>query len=65
MVVLNTGNITLESGIAQARSTRLIFFDVRPAGQGSSRAGQGQSGAVGEGNSHGNKDINPKAVNVR
>ena len=29
------------------------------------RAGQGQSGAVGEGNSHGNKDINPKAVNVR
>ena len=25
-VVLNTGNITLESGIAQARSTRLILF---------------------------------------
>ena len=42
-----------------------FIFDVRPAGQGSSRAGQGQSGAVGEGNSHGNKDINPKAVNVR
>ena len=25
-VVLNTGNITLESGIAEARSTRLILF---------------------------------------
>ena len=63
-VVLNTGNITLESGIAEARSTRLILF-LTCALQGSSRAGQGQSGAVGEGNSHGNKDINPKAVNVR
>ena len=26
VVVLNTGNITLESGIARARSTRLILF---------------------------------------
>ncbi|WP_407216925.1 hypothetical protein [Enterobacter hormaechei] len=65
-VVLNTGNITLESGIARGTVNPFNFiFDVRPAGQGSSRAGQGQSGAVGEGNSHGNKDINPKAVNVR
>ena len=63
-VVLNTGNITLESGIARARSTRLILF-LTCALPGGSSAGQGQSGAVGEGNSHGNKDINPKAVNVR
>ncbi len=43
-VVLNTGNITLESGIARGTVNPFNFiFDVRPAGQGSSR---GWSGSV-------------------
>ncbi len=37
-VVLNTGNITLESGIARGTVNPFNFiFDVRPAGQGSSQ----------------------------
>ena len=64
--VLNTGNIPVKGGITQGTVNTFNFiFDVRPAGKGTSQAGQGQSGPVGEGNSHGNKDINPKAVNVR
>ena len=65
-VVLNTGNITLESGIAQGTVNPFNFiFDVRPAGKRATKAGQGQIRTVREGNGHGNKDINPEAVNVR
>ena len=65
-VVLNTGNITLESGIAQGTVNPFNFiFDVRPAGKSATKAGQGQIRTVREGNGHGNKDINPEAVNVR
>ena len=41
-VVLNTGNITLESGIAGTVNPFNFIFDVRSAGQGSS----GWSGSV-------------------
>ena len=64
-VVLNTGNITLESGIARGTVNPFNFILTCALPGGVRPAGQGQSGAVGEGNSHGNKDINPKAVNVR
>ena len=64
--VLNTGNITVKGGITQGTVNTFNFiFDVRPAGKGSSQAGQGQTRTVGEGNGHGNKDINPEGVNVR
>ena len=64
--VLNTGNITVKGGITQGTVNTFDFiFDVRPAGKGSPQAGQGQIRTVREGNGHGNKDINPKAVNVR
>uniref|UniRef100_UPI001BD0EE8D hypothetical protein n=1 Tax=Enterobacter cloacae TaxID=550 RepID=UPI001BD0EE8D len=41
------------------------ILDVRPAGKRATKAGQGQIRTVREGNGHGNKDINPEAVNVR
>ena len=64
--VLNAGNITVKGGITQGTVNTFYFiFDVRPAGKGSSQAGQSQGCAVGERDGHGNKDINPEAVNVR
>ena len=64
--VLNTGNITVKRGITQGTVNTFNFiFDVRPAGKGTSQAGQGQAGTVREGDGHGNKDIDPEAVNVR
>lgn len=64
--VLNTGNITVKGGITQGTVNTFNFiFDVRPAGKCATKAGQGQIRTVREGNGHGNKDINPEAVNVR
>ncbi|WP_207106178.1 hypothetical protein, partial [Enterobacter cloacae] len=64
--VLNTGNIPVKGGITQGTVNTFNFiFDVRPAGKSATKAGQGQIRTVREGNGHGNKDINPEAVNVR
>ncbi|EMP7252636.1 hypothetical protein ROB49_004647 [Enterobacter cloacae] len=64
--VLNTGNIPVKGGITQGTVNTFNFiFDVRPAGKRATKAGQGQICTVREGNCHGNKNINPEAVNVR
>ena len=64
--MLNAGNITVKRGITQGTVNTFNFiFDVRPAGKGAPQAGQGQTGAVREGDGHGNENINPEAVNVR
>ncbi|MBT1533470.1 hypothetical protein, partial [Enterobacter cloacae] len=63
---LNTGNIPVKGGITQGTVNTFNFiFDVRPAGKRATKAGQGQIRTVREGNCHGNKNINPEAVNVR
>ena len=64
--VLNTGNITVKGGIAQGTVNTFDFiFNVRPARKGASQAGKSEICTVSEGNSHGNKGINPEGVNVR
>ncbi|WP_234355681.1 hypothetical protein [Enterobacter cloacae] len=56
----------MKGGITQGTVNTFNFiFDVRPAGKRATKAGQGQIRTVREGNGHGNKDINPEAVNVR
>lgn len=63
--VLNAGDIAMKGGVAHGTVNTFNFiFDVRPAGKGTSKAGQGQTCTVSEGNGHGNEDINPEAVNV-
>lgn len=65
-LVLDTGNITVKGGIAQSTVNTFDFiFNVRPAGKRASQSGEGQTGTAREGDGHGNKDINPEAVNVR
>ncbi|MBV7406871.1 hypothetical protein, partial [Enterobacter sp. ENT03] len=63
---LNTGNITMKGCIAKSTVNTFNFiFDVRPARKGAAKAGQGEAGTVCQSDSHGNKDINAEAVNVR
>ncbi|WP_432619667.1 hypothetical protein, partial [Enterobacter cloacae] len=59
-------NIPVKGGITQGTvNTFNVIFDVRHAGKRATKAGQGQIRTVREGNCHGNKNINPEAVNVR